>query len=85
MVKNATNGIYYADCNQYSRFYIEFIIANGAVKFPCFIPIKSIGSKYRVAFSTNVYADITLNADSIEVGIESGTYEGCSVFVYGYK
>lgn len=79
------SGTYNVDCTPYTRFSIDFVIANGSVKFPLFIPFISFGSRYRVAYVADVYADVTINADSIVVNILSGSYTGCSVFVYGYK
>lgn len=85
ILEGASNGTFNVDCTPYSRFLIEFVIANGSVNFPLFIPLKSFGSRYRIAYAETVYADVTINADSVVVNIMQGSYTGCTVFVYGYK
>lgn len=78
-------GTYSIDCTPYSRFYIEFMLNGGSVKFPCYIPVKSLGGRYRVAYTSEVYADVTINASDIVVNVVPGSYTDCSVFVWGYK
>ena len=83
LVLSKPDGTYTVDTTQYKSFYITFLIANGAVKIPLHVLEKANGSRFRVAFGTNVYADVTINTNNIVIAITRGDYEGCSVSVVG--
>lgn len=77
-----TDGTYTIEnITNFKKLYIEFVIANGSVKFPATIERISVGNRYRIAYVADVYADITLNATSIAISISAGAYTGCTVFV----